>query len=72
MTAIPRSDAPGCHALVRKVLEDDLFMEIDDDYEWCRFCEAGVYLGGMAEPEVVHDSACVLVRAADELGIAGP
>ena len=66
---IDERDAPGCRALVRKVLEDEMFMEIDDDYEWCRFCDSGTYHGGMVETAVVHEPNCTLIRAVDELGI---
>ena len=56
--------------LLRTILEQGVHLEWDDDYEWCRFCDSGVYLGGSCDVPLAHDPECPLAAACDELGVA--
>ena len=63
---------PAMKQVVKRIVDDGLHLRVHDDYEWCVFCDGGVFTGAGVELAVTHGPDCVLAEVADNLGIPLP
>jgi hypothetical protein len=56
--------------VLKRIVDLGLELRFEDDYEWCMFCDAGVYHGGLEERSAEHFDECPLVLAFAENGMS--